>query len=337
MSDASLPEGLHMRPATLADVEQAVCVMNSSEIEYCGEPETTENLLRRTWSQAARKPEENARVIVTPEDEIVASVDTRNKRHIKIDVELDVLPAYRGQVELPLMRWVEERAQAHIALAPEDAQVLLGSWAYQHDTQRQQLWKDLGFELVRYFWTMKRELTQAPEQPQLAPGIRLRTFKELQKEAPQGEERLARALFAAHEEAFSDHWGYIPNIYEEWRQYHLGKEADLSLFFLAMDGEEIVAYARCADEGQQGGWVYTLGVRRAWRRQGQALALLHHAFGEFYQRGTRTIRLGVDAQSLTGATRLYECAGMQVERRSAKFEKVLRPGRNMRTLSLNQA
>lgn len=208
MSDASLPEGLHMRPATLADVEQAVCVMNSSEIEYCGEPETTENLLRRTWSQAARKPEENARVIVTPEDEIVASVDTRNKRHIKIDVELDVLPAYRGQVELPLMRWVEERAQAHIALAPEDAQVLLGSWAYQHDTQRQQLWKDLGFELVRYFWTMKRELTQAPEQPQLAPGIRLRTFKELQKEAPQGEERLARALFAAHEEAFSDHWGY---------------------------------------------------------------------------------------------------------------------------------
>jgi mycothiol synthase len=47
--------------------------------------------------------------------------------------------------------------------------------------------------------------------------------------------------------------------------------------------------------------------------------------------------MGVDAQSLTGATQLYERAGMHVERRFANFEKVLRPGRDMRTLSLNQA
>ncbi|GHO65684.1 hypothetical protein KSC_045760 [Ktedonobacter sp. SOSP1-52] len=337
MSDASLPEGLHMRPATLADIEQVVRLANSNEIEYLGEPDTSVDFLRHVWSLSSHKPEESARVIVTENDEIIASVDTRHKRHMKIDLELDVYPAYRGQVELPLMRWVEERAQEHIALAPEDAQVLLGTWAHQQDTQRQQLWKDLGFELVRYFWNMKRELTQAPEQPVWAPGIRLYTFKELQDAAPQGEERLARALFAAHEEAFSDHWGYIPNIYEEWHEYHLGKEADLSLFFLAMDGEEIVAYARCADEKAQGGWVHTLGVRRAWRRKGLGLALLYHAFGEFYRRGTRTIRLGVDAQSLTGATQLYERAGMHVERRFANFEKLLRPGRDMRTLSLNQA
>ncbi|GHO76289.1 hypothetical protein KSD_40600 [Ktedonobacter sp. SOSP1-85] len=337
MSDASLPEGLRMRPATLADVEQVVRLANSNEIEYLGEPDTSADFLRHNWSLSTHKPEENVRVIVTKEDEIIASVDTRHKRHVKIDMELDVHSAYRGQVELPLMRWVEERAQDHIALAPADAQVLLGTWAHQKDTQRQQLWTSVGFELTRYFWNMKRELTQAPEQPQWAPGICLRTFKELQEEAPQGDERLARALFAAHEEAFSDHWGNIPGIYEEWHEHHLGKEADLSLFFLVMDGDQVAAYARCADEGQQGGWVHTLGVRRAWRRKGLALALLHHTFGEFYRRGTRTIRLGVDAQSLTGATRLYERAGMHVERRFANFEKVLRPGRDMRTLSLNQA
>ncbi|GHO52126.1 GNAT family N-acetyltransferase [Ktedonobacter robiniae] len=337
MSDASLPEGLHMRPATLADVEQVVRLANSNEIEYLGEPDTSVDFLRHVWSLSSHKPEESARVVVTEDDEIIARVDTRHKRHMKIDLELDVYPAYRGQVELTLMRWVEERAQEHIALAPEDAQVLLGTWAHQRDMQRQQLWKSQGFELVRYFWNMKRELTQAPEQPRWAPGIRLYTFKELQDVALPGDETLTRAFFEAHEEAFSDHWGSIPGIYEEWREHYLSEDFDFSLFFLAMDGDQVAAYARCVNEGQQGGWVHTLGVRRAWRRKGLGLALLHHAFGEFYQRGTRIIRLGVDAQSLTGATQLYERAGMHVERRFANFEKVLRPGRDMRTLSLDQA
>ena len=337
MSDTSLPEGLHMRPATLADVERVVRLMNRWEIEFLGEPDISVDFLRHMWSLSSRKPEENVRVIVTEDDEIIASVDVRHKRHVKIDFELDVHQAYRGQLELPLMRWAEERAQEHIAHAPEDARVLLCTWAHQKDTQRYQLWQSQGFELVRYFWHMKRELTQAPEQPQWTPGIRLYTFKELQEAAPQGDETLARAFFEAHEEAFSDHWGSIPGIYEEWREHHLSSDFDFSLFFLAMDGDQVAAYARCAEEGEQGGWVHTLGVRRAWRHKGLGLALLHHAFGEFYRRGTHTVRLGVDAQSLTGATRLYERAGMHVERRFANFEKVLRPGRDMRTLSLNQA
>ena len=33
------------------------------------------------------------------------------------------------------------------------------------------------------------------------------------------------------------------------------------------------------------GHVAILGVTQAWRRQGIALALLHHAFGEFKKRG----------------------------------------------------
>jgi hypothetical protein len=34
--------------------------------------------------------------------------------------------------------------------------------------------------------------------------------------------------------------------------------------------------------------------------------------------------LGVDAQSVTGATRLYEKAGMRVTRRYDTYEKILR-------------
>jgi mycothiol synthase len=64
------------------------------------------------------------------------------------------------------------------------------------------------------------------------------------------------------------------------------------------------------------------------------MALLLHAFGEFYRRGVRTVGLGVDAQSLTGATRLYERAGMSVIAQFERYEKELRPGIDLSTKAL---
>jgi ribosomal protein S18 acetylase RimI-like enzyme len=72
------------------------------------------------------------------------------------------------------------------------------------------------------------------------------------------------------------------------------------------------------------GWVRNLGVRRGWRGRGLARALLQHAFGAFYARGCTTIGLGVDAQSPTGATRLYQRAGMRVTEEYETYEKMLR-------------
>ena len=64
------------------------------------------------------------------------------------------------------------------------------------------------------------------------------------------------------------------------------------------------------------------------------MALLQHAFVEFYKRGSKRASLGVDAYSLTEATRLYKKAGMHVNRRYDSYEKVLRDGKDLRTTSL---
>jgi hypothetical protein len=45
--------------------------------------------------------------------------------------------------------------------------------------------------------------------------------------------------------------------------------------------------------------------------------------GEFYRRGQPRVGLGVDAQNPTGATRLYERAGMHVAYEAAAFRKEL--------------
>ncbi|MGH2515177.1 MAG: GNAT family N-acetyltransferase, partial [Ktedonobacterales bacterium] len=101
----------------------------------------------------------------------------------------------------------------------------------------------------------------------------------------------------------------------------------------AMDGDQIAGFSLCRPEEGMG-WVDDLGIRRPWRRRGLALALLLASFGEFYRRGERVVGLSVDAQSLTGATRLYEKAGMRPSREWKVFEKELRPGIELSTQSL---
>ncbi|MEO8247502.1 MAG: GNAT family N-acetyltransferase, partial [Chloroflexota bacterium] len=59
-----------------------------------------------------------------------------------------------------------------------------------------------------------------------------------------------------------------------------------------------------------------------------------HSFGGFWERGIRTVSLGVDAGSLTGATRLYESVGMSVEQAYDRVEKVVREGRDIAVRAL---
>ena len=72
------------------------------------------------------------------------------------------------------------------------------------------------------------------------------------------------------------------------------------------------------------------------KHHGLGLALLHHAFGEFYRRGTYKVGLGVDSQNLTGATRLYERAGMHIARQYIGYEKELRTGVELSTQAIEE-
>jgi ribosomal protein S18 acetylase RimI-like enzyme len=69
--------------------------------------------------------------------------------------------------------------------------------------------------------------------------------------------------------------------------------------------------------------VGALGVRRPWRGRGLGRALLLRTFAEFRRRGVTRVTLGVDAENPTGATRLYESVGMDVELEAVVYEKTL--------------
>jgi mycothiol synthase len=66
-----------------------------------------------------------------------------------------------------------------------------------------------------------------------------------------------------------------------------------------------------------------LGVRAPWRGRGLGRALLEHAFAAFAARGFAAVILGAEADSPTGADRLYERVGMRMTHRQARYEKPL--------------
>jgi ribosomal protein S18 acetylase RimI-like enzyme len=165
---------------------------------------------------------------------------------------------------------------------------------------------------------MEITLDTAPLAPIWPDGIELRPFDV---------EAHTYLVYQADEEAFLDHWGHTPYSFETWKHRTIEcDDFDPSQWYIAWEGDQIAGFA--LDRYRNGqGWVGSLGVRRPWRKRGLGLALLHHSFGEFYKRGKPVIGLGVDAANPTGATHLYQKAGMHVAAEYVSYEKELRPGR----------
>ena len=162
------------------------------------------------------------------------------------------------------------------------------------------------------------EFDGPPTQPVWPEGFELRPFDV---------ERDSERVWAADLDAFEDHWGFVRVNFDDWQHWMAtGERFDPELWFIAYDGDEIAGFSLCRPQESGDtdlGWVSVLGVRRPWRRRGLALALLQHSFGELYRRGKTRVGLGVDAESTTGALRLYERAGMHVDRRWDTWEKRL--------------
>jgi len=100
------------------------------------------------------------------------------------------------------------------------------------------------------------------------------------------------------------------------------------LWHIAWDGDKIAGYSLSYPR-QDIGWVGNLGIRRSWRKRGLGLALLLQSFAAFDERGIHQVGLGVDADHPTGATRLYERAGMEVVQSYITYRKILRPSREI--------
>jgi len=307
--------GYTLRRPTLDDVGPVVELIRECELADSGSAERTEEDVSTAWRMIDL--DADAWLVVDEHGQPVAAAALRKQHPTRMFVYPAVAPAHRRRgIGARLLALAEERARDHIPKAPAGARVALAQPVGEHNSGARALLERHGYAFVRRFWQMELDLARELPAPAWPDGIRLETY------APER----GRAIFDAIEEAFQDHWNFVPQRFDEFRAWHIDRESfDGSLWFLGLDGDEIAGASLCAVRDGVG-WVNILGVRRPWRRSGLGLALLHQSFAAFRARGLPRAALGVDSENPTGATRLYERAGMFVSRHSDAYEKVLREG-----------
>ena len=331
--DSLLERGFEVRAGNPRDLRYIVPMLNRGSVAMYGVPEFRLARYHAKWRAPDLDLLQDTRVIFNRDGLPVALGEVWRLSDPPLHPSFwgRVDPAWEGLgLGSALMEWAHARALQSTADIPAGQRITLRAATLKGYAPASDLLEAAGMQPIRSSWEMVIDLTEPPSVPRWPEGIAIRTF-----EFP-GE---MGAVYAADQEIFQDHWGFLPaddeRGFARWRHHEFElRPFDPSLWFVAVDGSRIVGIALCRPYGERDphmGWVNSLGVVRDWRRRGLGRALLQHAFVEFFRRGTRQVGLGVDSDNLTGATHLYRKAGMRINREFQMYEMELRPGDELQT------
>ncbi len=298
-----------LRPPTADDAAAIVELMNACEIALGDTPSMSVEELRRDW--IGLELNEGAIVAETLGGEIVGYADIFNRAFIQTNVYAFARPGPRqSELFTRLVAWGEEWVATR---KPANSLTEIHYFRRAADAESLRVLEAAGYGYVRTHYVMTADLTAAPSAPLWPEGVVVRAYRPGVDDDD---------LFLGGEESFQDMWNRPPSTKDRWLEPLQADDFDASLWFLpfAERNGEVAGVCLCSILAGVGE-VDTLGVRRPWRRQGLGMALLQHAFAEFWRRGIRLVRLSVDASSPTGAPRLYERAGFRVEKRYARYMK----------------
>lgn len=303
-----LSHGFTVRAPTTDDAQRITDLVRQCDIADYGEADFSPEDLRVDWQRGGFRLERDAWLVFAPDGTLAAyGIVWDLGAHVRLDPSTCVHPKFRdGGLEDFLIAKAEEWTRLYGAVKQVQwiVNVNHARWTNRFEQR--------GYHTTRHDWIMEIEMSAPPPVPVLADGFAMRAFERGRDE---------RAVWMCIQDAFRDLRGHIEDYpFEAWSGSLIG-HADWSpeLSTVVTQGDEVVAAAMAFDY-ENGGWIRQLGVRRPWRKNGLGLAMLHRVFGECYQRGVKKVGLGVDAESLTGATRLYERAGMHVKEHYVRYE-----------------
>jgi mycothiol synthase len=278
--------------------------------ELFGEADETEATVRLWLTTPGLELDEDYRIALDQEGRLTAYADLGAHPDPKYWLDLRVPMSASDETRDALIAWAEERARERAA---GQDRALIRGFAYDQDIPEKAALERHGYELIRHSYRMRIDFDEDPTPPEWPEGVTVRSATEADLET----------AYETQMETFEDSWEHTREPYEEWSHWMVEEDIDLSLWFVAEENGEVAGVALTQQhEAEEGlGWVRVLGVRRPWRRRGLGRALLLHVFQQYRGRGFHGVGLGVDAESLTGAVRLYENAGMRVFRRSDIYEK----------------
>ncbi len=300
----TLPGGYRSRAAAQDDLGALVGLFQRADLADVGFADPARDEILETWAEPWFDLARDSLVVQGPDEALVAYCEVVAKDPaIQVFGYAKIDPRHRGAgVGSFLAGWIEARAVERV---PPGVTAPLRNGYPSPDAAAASLFAARGYAHVRSFWHLQRDLETGYPAPPDPEGITIRFGTE-------GDDQ--RAAWAILEEAFKDHFGYEPFAYDEWLAMWSGFPGyDPTWVLLAFEGEEAVGVSVLLPS-EDLVWVGELGVLEPWRGRGIGMALLQRSFAFIASRGYGHVRIGVDTENTTGATRLYERAGTNVRR-----------------------
>jgi mycothiol synthase len=220
-----------------------------------------------------------------------------------------VHPNLRSEgLEKDIIKWGENRLRE--VEKERNLPAKLRTYSRVDKTDEILLLEKQGFEVDRYFLTMVRSLAEPIPTPEFPADFALTHVSGEQDIQPWVE------MF---NQSFIDHWNHHDLTAETVRYWMQDANYQPELDLIAISGDrKFAAFCDCqikpqknARSGTKDGWIELLGTRRDFRKMGLGKAMLLAGLHSLKAAGANTAKLSVDADSLTGATKLYKSVGFR--------------------------
>jgi mycothiol synthase len=306
-----LPAGCAFRAPAAGDVDAVGSMLVADQLAAGFQPTLDAAFVRQVWNRPDFDIGTNAWVVIDGAREVVAYGQVRREEPDIVGSWGVVHVAHRGLgIGSSVLDRIEARAMTLLAG--------VASPRFRHsitagDEPAAAILRDRGMRPIRHFWHMQFDVT-GPIEPGPAPdGIGIAGIQPLDD---------LKAIHAVLEAAFVDDPGDHPGPFDAWAEEHMASPTyDPTLWLMGRDGDEPVGVL-IASAGDDAGWVDWLAVLASHRGRGIGLALLCRSFAMLGARGLGRVLVNVDAENVTGATGVYERAGMRVVNRWDLWERV---------------
>jgi mycothiol synthase len=251
-----------------------------------------------------------------------ATTDVRTRDGVGVhQMEGWVRPAWRRRgIGRSLLHWTERRAVEVARVDGRGPERRFTAWPDDQQVGAIALYEAEGYRIVRYGFLMVRDLAEPIPDLPMPDGLEVRPVDAADH----------RRIWDADTEAFRDHWNPAERVDADFERWFASPEIDTALWQVAWDGDEVagsvmnfVFPAENEALGISRGWLEHISVRRPWRRRGLASALIARSLAILRDLGLAEAALGVDAENLSGALRVYEAIGFRRSRTGVSYRKEL--------------
>jgi mycothiol synthase len=289
---------MRLRPPAADDAEAVLELIVARDVADLGVPDYTLGDLRQEWTLDEVDLSRDAVVVEDEDGSLVGYAIVRS-----VGAQVIVPPEQTGRgIGSRLLNWAQERGPRR-------------QWVAERDVAGHRLLGRAGYDVVRHYWRMERDLAAPVEPPSPLEGVHLRALE------PRGDAGAVHALDAA---AFATAPDYRPMSPAAFSEEHLeAHDLDPALSLVAERDGRLAGFLLTRRWMQDSvGYVDVLAVHPDEQGRGLGTALLLNAFAAFRAAGLRAAQLGV-ASDNPKALRLYERAGM---RQRFRFDVLERAG-----------